>query len=196
MIQKVLSIFVEKLEKSTMLSHTVYVAGINNLSDARYATGMFVDQIGLPIGGEQGLRPEKVSEMTQWLSGVKIIGQLQMIPDFPIDQLPVHGWEVSTIAQFNWLQTQTDLPIGWRGTFASLADAPTAADFIVLEDGTFDDIAVHPEVFWEINASLQQEAVWTAFPAMRIALQGGNEQRPGFSDFGDLMEVLEALELD
>lgn len=179
-----------------MLSHSVYVGGINNLSDARYAAGMFVDQIGIPIGGDQGISLDKFTELTQWLSGVNIVAQLHGIPDFSLDSLSASAFEVADKALFLWVKQNSDLPVGWRGPLHQVHDVPDDVAFHVVEGATLNDIEKHPQVYWEISEELQQQRVWEKFPGMKLALQGGDEQRPGFSDFGDLMDILEALELD
>jgi len=179
-----------------MLSHSVYVGGINNLSDARYSAGMFVDQIGIPVGGEFGLSESKINEMLGWLSGVRIVGQLHVKPEFDVTQLPFDGFEVSSHDVFDWLASHVKAPIGWRTTVDQLAVVPAGVDFIVIENGKLSEIEAFPNAYWELNQELVDGKVWLQFPNMKIALQGGTEERPGFSNFGDLIEVLEALEVD
>lgn len=179
-----------------MLSHSVYVGGINNLSDARYSAGMFVDQIGLPVGGTNGLSQEKIQEIMGWLSGVRFVGQLHGIPDFSISELPFDAFEVSTLSMYTWLKTQSNVPIGWRTTVQEAQAIPTGVDFVVFEHGEDVHIAQFPEAYWELHPAFVQQEIWKKFPQMKVALQGGIEERPGFSDFGDLIDVLEALELD
>src|SRR5680860_568842 len=57
----------------------VKVSNVNNLSDARYCAGMYVHLMGFNLEEHHRnyLSPEKFKEITNWLSGVKYVGEFE-----------------------------------------------------------------------------------------------------------------------
>ena len=71
-----------------MLKTKVILSNVTNLSDARYASGMGVDYIGFNINPEndQYVTPEQVKMITEWLSGVSIIGNIENLEEYNLDE--------------------------------------------------------------------------------------------------------------
>ena len=67
-----------------MLKTKVILSDVTNLSDARYASGMGVDYIGFNIDPEndQYVTSDQVKMITEWLSGVGIIGNIEALVDY------------------------------------------------------------------------------------------------------------------
>jgi len=59
------------------LKYFVYVSSVNNLSDARYCSGMFVDFIGFNFdeNSKNHITIEKFIEIKNWINGPKIVGE-------------------------------------------------------------------------------------------------------------------------
>ncbi|MGV3539700.1 MAG: N-(5'-phosphoribosyl)anthranilate isomerase, partial [Rufibacter sp.] len=71
------------------LSTIVLVNHINNLSDARYCAGMGVEMLGFSLQeGEPGyVSPEAFKEISGWVSGVKLVGQVEDLPVQDLEEL-------------------------------------------------------------------------------------------------------------
>lgn len=56
----------------------VKISTVNNLSDARYCAGMYVNLMGFNLeeGNKDYMAPEKYQELTDWLSGLEYVGSL------------------------------------------------------------------------------------------------------------------------
>ena len=59
------------------LKYFVHVSSINNLSDARYCSGMMVDSLGYNLDENSNniLSIDSVKEISQWVNGVKFIAE-------------------------------------------------------------------------------------------------------------------------
>jgi phosphoribosylanthranilate isomerase len=57
----------------------VKVSTVNNLSDARYCAGMYVNWLGFNLeeSSPDYLSPEKFTEITEWLSGLEYVGEFE-----------------------------------------------------------------------------------------------------------------------
>ncbi|MDP5139439.1 MAG: hypothetical protein NWP83_03100, partial [Spirosomaceae bacterium] len=60
-----------------MLTKSIYVSGVNNLSDARYCSGMGVEFIGVSMDEHDPnyLPVEKFNEINGWLVGINWIAE-------------------------------------------------------------------------------------------------------------------------
>jgi phosphoribosylanthranilate isomerase len=198
-----------------MLKTTVKVSNLNNLSDARYCAGMGVEMLGFSM---DELDFEKFKEMRGWLAGVQIVGEtdskdistiIDLVEIYQPDYLQVSDWE-------NIIEIQRiGKPIILKVDFAT-ANLPALfqttkgnVEYFLLENsdefGILDDATLSQVDAWsfqypillgfgvkESNSNdLLEQTQLTGF-----ALKGGNEIRPGFGNFEDLMNVLEVLESD
>ena len=59
-----------------MLRTTVLVRQVTNLSDARYVAGMGVELMAFPLTGPNALSTETVRELAGWVSGVRLVGEV------------------------------------------------------------------------------------------------------------------------
>ena len=199
------------------LATLVKIGGINNLSDARYSAGMGVEFMGFDLrpDSENYISPEQFGAITGWVSGVKYIGEISMpeltqltdlidqyqldyvqitIPD-PTQQLGIIPLPLivkidqpeksfiseclqkyASITEYFLIEPETPLSeelLNWCNT--------QAKDYPLL-----------------LGSNLTKEYVKelgsTGFRG--VALSGGNEIRPGFGNFDEIADILEALEIE
>ena len=85
-----LSIFARALCPIIMaLKSFVYVSEVDNLSDARFAAGMGVDLVGFKLdpNHENALNKAKFDEISEWIAGVKIVGEFGNTPPDQLTEL-------------------------------------------------------------------------------------------------------------
>lgn len=202
------------------LKTLVKISNVTNLSDARYCAGMGVDMLGfsMDIDSPDYIEPRKFEEIRGWVAGVQIVGETsatdleaieQLLATYQPDILQVDEaallpylttFDKSLILRVDLSQLTLDQLDTLFHTSASIAD------YILLESNGplhFDD---------ELKAALQQLAsrypillgtgisaqnvhdLLANLPVRGIALSGGDEEQPGNKEFGELMDILEAIE--
>jgi phosphoribosylanthranilate isomerase len=196
-----------------MLKTQVKVSSIANLSDARYCAGMGVEWLGFPI---QEMSLERFTEIRNWLAGVQIVGEFTKSTaeqirvavetynpdvieiDSSVSLVAIQSIEIPKMLRVN---IDTDnLP----AIFA--ASAPYVSHFLVVGDSV--DSLTGMEASVEIWAAQYPIILGLEIPEgdldewveqssiQGIGLVAGQEDRPGFRDFTDLMTILEKLETE
>jgi phosphoribosylanthranilate isomerase len=196
-----------------MLKTLVKVSSITNLSDARYCAGMGVDLLGFPL---QDISVEKFTEIRNWLAGVQIVGEFSTHqPDViiaKVDEYKPDVLEIDTKVNLVAIQHITIPKIlrvnidtdNLPAVFA--ASAPYVSQFLLVGE-TPDSLAgmegsveiwsaQYPIILGlEIPESDLEE--WVEQSSIQgVGLKAGDESRPGFRDFTDLMNILEKLETE
>ena len=205
-----------------MLTRTVKISNVTNLSDARYCAGMGVEMLGFSIDEDSPnyISPKKFEDICSWLAGVNLVAETaQTDPQSIIKALshyPVHTVQVETSGLLNYLRSELNLPLILRisvDTYAAneissiLSRYEGDVSHFLLES---DDNAQLSEEWIQVLGNLANEypillgfgleneylvsALTERFPAIGIALRGSEEIRPGYKDFGSMMDILEALE--
>ncbi len=178
------------------LKTVVKVGNISNLSDARYCAGMGVDMLGFQVieGEENYISPKLFQEIRGWVSGPKVVAEIYGIAS--ADELP-------GIIE-NYAPDYFELS---ESEFARFKDQ-LALPCIVNTNRTIDDKQIAFALTDENNVDSVEHALIKASSAKTIpdllshpavagiALSGSAEVRPGFKDYGDLSEILEALDAD
>ncbi|MFT4030965.1 MAG: N-(5'-phosphoribosyl)anthranilate isomerase [Siphonobacter sp.] len=186
----------------------VKISNITNLSDARYCAGMGVEWLGFSM---DDIALDRFTEIRSWLAGVSIVGETnsrdldtieQLTTTYQPDILQISHPEILVAVKKLGLPVilkldlaeglPTALPeteyylIDHSDPFAHL-DAPTM--------GYIDQFAFqHPTLLgfgiteFNVLEALEQ------LPVKGIALTGGEETRPGFTEFGEMMDILERIE--
>ena len=202
----------------------VKISEVNNLSDARYCAGMGVTLIGFPVDTTHPhyISPNKFKEITAWISGVKFVGELatnnlqsieNMLKNYTLDYIQLN--EHAILDTVLPLDVPVILRLVLRG-FESVAVlhelmnkyAPRVTYFLI------ETTQVNTQVVTQLQQSIIQLA--KHFPIIQafhlysnnllhllektkiqgIALQGGQEIKPGYKDFNELADILEVLEMD
>ncbi|HLT06558.1 MAG TPA: hypothetical protein VK014_03470 [Cyclobacteriaceae bacterium] len=198
----------------------VKISAVNNLSDARYCAGMYVNLMGFNLeeGNSNFVSPEKFTEITAWLSGVDYVGEFEHAHPDTILQT-VQNYEVQAIQISEEAHVQMLLHTGYTIILKQsiqnnddllhfIAIAPSLREnnvILLLEAGM---ASISDELAGSIHHLSQQTPVLLGFGfnarnvedvlattgVMGLALEGGNEIKPGLRDFDELADILEALE--
>jgi phosphoribosylanthranilate isomerase len=196
-----------------MLKTQVKVSSIANLSDARYCAGMGVDWLGFPL---QEISLDRFTEIRNWLAGVQIVGEFtkasanqikEMVATYQPDVIEIDS-SVSLVA----IQ-EIDVPKILRVNIDSdnlpaifAASAPYVTHFLLVGDSPDSLTGMEASVeIWAAQYSIilgleipdADLEEWVAQSSIQgIGLVAGQEDRPGFRDFTDLMTILEKLETE
>jgi len=196
-----------------MLKTQVKVSSIANLSDARYCAGMGVDWLGFPL---QEIALDRFTEIRNWLAGVQIVGEFtkasaaqikEMVATYQPDVIEIDSSvslvAIQEIAIPKILRVNIDsdnLP----AIFA--ASAPYVTHFLLVGDSPDSLSGMEASVeIWAAQYSIilgleipdDDLEEWVEQSSIQgIGLLAGQEDRPGFRDFTDLMTILEKLETE
>ena len=203
-----------------MLRTLVKISNVTNLSDARYCAGMGVEWLGFSM---DSLPVERFQEIRGWVSGVHIVGETsetdagriaELVQLYQPDAVQVSAPEVVSGLGVLGLPVLLRVDMAETGVFefenhtrAVLVNRPTiifenSDEFARLDDETrraVDALSFRHDVllgFGLTEGNILE--VLDELPHLKgIALDaGGDELRPGFKDFGELMDLLERLEAE
>ncbi len=202
------------------LNTFVYIRDVNNLSDARYCAGMGVDLLGFRLDPDQEnhLDASRFKEITDWISGVKIVGEFGALPTGHIRQiLPELNPDYMLVPTINLLDGYTELnkplilsmeidqitdsvlaELNYRsGTFEYILVTGNSTHITDSEKSRVSELSIlHPVMlgfgFDEHTAGI----LVTELGAEGISMGGSSEIRPGYKDYDVLADILEALESD
>lgn len=204
----------------------VKISEVNNLSDARYCAGMGVDMIGFCLDptNPKAVTPEQFTEITGWISGVKLVGEFyesstlvmkELLESYRVDCL-----QVNNIEELDYLAT-INIPLILNIDVSTIEDpehlintveeyADHVAYFVLTKSGGTGDEEVFQRLIPGIMKLSKTHAIVLGFAINAenvisrvhdtgirgIALQGGDEIKPGYKDFGELADILEVLEVN
>ncbi|GAA4454001.1 hypothetical protein GCM10023189_19920 [Nibrella saemangeumensis] len=204
------------------LKTLVKISNVTNLSDARYCAGMGVDMLGFSMDAdaEQYVEPAKFQEIRSWVAGVQIVGETaaddpgainRLLELYQPDMLQLEDPALLPyVASFNRpVILKADLGLlTLEQLEAIIATSHTGIDFFLLDGkaGISLDDELRTELYHlatrypillgtGITASNVHDLL-AALPVKGIALQGGDEVRPGNKEFGELMDILETIEVE
>jgi phosphoribosylanthranilate isomerase len=199
----------------------VKISTVNNLSDARYCSGMQVNLIGfcLEENDKNFISPEKFKEITGWLSGVEYVAEfshthperiLTQLKDYP----EIQHIEIKEEIYLKML-VNTNYGIFLKQNVEALDDI----DDLIKKSTSYHDFNVtlllHSESLetnehvlnkiTELSSTCQvllgfgihADSIVELIESTEIkgiSIQGGDEIKPGLKDFDELSEILEALE--
>ncbi|MCE7044168.1 hypothetical protein [Dyadobacter sp. CY312] len=205
-----------------MLTRTVKISNVTNLSDARYCAGMGVEMLGFSIDEDSPnyITPKKFEDICSWLAGVTLVAETaQSDPENILKSLsnyPVHAVQVEDPGLLNYLHSELNLPLILRISVDTY-EAGEVSSILSRYEGDVthfllesDNDAELSEEWMQVLGNLSSEypiltgfgldneysvsALTELFPQIGIALRGSEEIRPGYKDFGSMMDILEALE--
>lgn len=200
----------------------VKVSNVNNLSDARYCAGMYVNLMGFNLEDHDPnyVSPEKFKEITEWLSGLEYVGEfeashpdniLETVKDYEVSYI-----QIPEIAHLQML-VNTSYNIILKQSISADQDiqhlisiAPSLRENNVTLLLEADSQTLQPESIIQIKELAKQTPVLLGFGihpdtvedilaktnVKGIALNGGVEIKPGLKDFDELADILEKLEVD
>jgi len=203
-----------------MLTTLVKISNVTNLSDARYCAGMGVDMLGFSMDEEAPdyVDPKKFNEIKSWVAGIQIVGETTAIDPEQIEQLLATYQpdllQVEESALLPYLSSfgkplilRIDVSQITLDQLDMLVHAGIeGADYILLDssapvylDGDLKTALQRFDRRYPVllGTGISVENVHTLLnelPVKGIALRGGEEERPGNKEFGELMDILEAIE--
>jgi phosphoribosylanthranilate isomerase len=200
----------------------VKISNVNNLSDARYCAGMYVNLMGFNLEPHNPnyVSPEKFREITDWLSGLEYVGEFDAShPDTILETARNYDIQYIQIQELAHLQMLVNTgynvilkqPIREEKDIEyliALAPSLNENDVVLLLES--DSVELQPEYYPLIKELAQTTVVLLGFgihsetieeileqtQVRGIALDGGDEIKPGFKDFDELADILEVLELE
>lgn len=198
----------------------VKVGNISSLSDARYCAGMGVDMLGFQVEKDKidFVNPQSYAEMISWIVGVKFVAEFstaslsemnEVLQEYPIHALQIEREDV--LEELAEKAKELDnLPIGliFKSENVEQIEKLSAkynhlVNYFLLENAEDNSLKVLKNLSEKCNLLIQgelsQEIVVDLLANTQIkgiALQGSIEEKSGLKDFGNLAEILEALEID
>ncbi|MCG8340254.1 MAG: phosphoribosylanthranilate isomerase [Cytophagales bacterium] len=202
----------------------IKISEVNNLSDARYCAGMGATLMGFPVDKAHPhyISPNKFKEITAWISGVKFVGELatnnlqiieNILKNYTLDYIQLNDQGVlDTVLPLN-------VPVILRLVLRGAESVEALHEFMDKYSPHISYFLIETtQVNEQVVTQLQQNIIQLAtyFPIIQafnlfsdnlplllektkirgIALQGGEEIKPGYKDFSGLADILEVLEMD
>jgi phosphoribosylanthranilate isomerase len=203
------------------LSTFVKINGITNLSDARYCSGMYVDLLGFSIEEESDIfiSSNQFNEITGWISGLEFVGEFETYDAEQVTQTvanyPAVKWiEHDRIAPLVELEGKgfgliykmdlgevrhIELEVAERLRESGII-FHISSDIEMLDEEDMSSIKILSENCKVIlGAGVNADNVQSLIKELNlygISLTGGKEIKPGFKDFDELADILEALEVE
>lgn len=195
----------------------VKIGNITNLSDARYCAGMGVDILGFPLdpSSDESISAETFKEITEWISGIDLAGEfgyasleeikyclvscdLQVIQIQNLDLVESVVGLGKTVIFKSVIESQEDI----AALKSKLSYLDELVKIVLLACEASDLYAELDDFIRFYNGNLKLLKGYgideTDFDDMAkfpgIELQGSPEERPGFKDYGRVMDILEELE--
>lgn len=202
------------------LNTFVYIRDVDNLSDARYCAGMGVEMIGFKLDQDQSgsLSQATYNEISNWISGVKIVGEFgdlstdrieEFLNNSQADFLLVPG--ISQLEQYTSLSKplilQMELNSSTDDQLAALNFSSVSLDYLLITSpkDTIDEESrakilelsnEYPVILGFGISEQNAHGIAKKLGLAGISLAGSSEIRPGFKDYDELADILEILEID
>ncbi|GAB2592765.1 phosphoribosylanthranilate isomerase [Spirosoma areae] len=204
------------------LKTLVKISNVTNLSDARYCAGMGVDMLGFSMdtGSPDYVDTTTFNEIKSWVAGVQIVGETTATDPEVIEQLldayQPDALQIDEGAMLPYLAA-LGKPLILRVDLSQLTldqldtlfqTGVTGADYILLESNgplhldtdlktALQRVATRYSILLGTGISATNvHELLAELPVRGIALSGGTEERPGNKEFGQLMDILEAIEVE
>ena len=195
-----------------MLQTKVILSRVTNLSDARYASGMGVDYIGFSINPEnsQYVTIEQAKTISDWLSGVSIIADIGDSVTTDMAEYAAAYIQTSNTSLINELDEPilaldvNDVNI--NDVINTMATSSANVSFFILNVESELMSALQPQLKelcrrYPIYISAEFDSQNLAFvlsdiKPTGIVLLGSIEEKPGFSSYDGIADILEQLEVE
>ena len=195
-----------------MLKTKVILSSVTNLSDARYAAGMGVNYVGFSINPADAryLTVEQAKNISTWLSGVSIIGEVGSSPTNEMEAYGLSHFQTDNVSAIDDLREPIltlDINTTNSEQIISIIDKHSAGvDFFILNIEANQLSALHSQL--EKLCATHRIFISTEFDTKNLAfvlsnikpagivLFGSNEEKPGLSSYDGIADILEQLEED
>lgn len=198
----------------------VKVGEITNLSDARYCAGMGVDLLGFNVVENTPgyVDPDKFTEIAGWVVGVSYCAEindfypnkdlLESFKNVNISYVESTSIEIlKNLSGFSkiykaFIDSEEDL----KSLLDEITEISSIADYLLIDSekeelfNSIDQILkganISAKIFKSYGLSEKNVASLDSEIFHGVALKGSEEIKPGYKDFDELAEILEALEID
>ncbi len=201
----------------------VKVSGISNLSDARYCAGMGVEVLGYSFDPTDAhhVLPEQYMGISAWVSGVQNAAEFNnCTPEQIEEQLALYGSvDLVQITDYRHLPLlkKLEIPLALKLNVSAyrnldhlgdiLREAQQDVAYFLIENETEEkeeewlnvvlELADQYPVLLGFGVTPQNVLSLIENSSLKgIALQGGEETKPGFKTYDELADILEVLEID
>jgi len=200
------------------LSTYVKISTVTNLSDARYAAGMGVDALGFRLEeGQPGyVTPVQFHGITEWLAGVALVGEFlgtdtavihEIAKEYPLDYVQVESEEMlsdlQSLSAKLIVRVNPESIEGREDLEDYLSQLCKQVDWVLIEpEGDYSNLPLKDQLTalnlpLVIGFDVSESTLGSLSTGVKgLALKGGEEERPGFKDYEEMMDILEALEVD
>ena len=196
------------------LKYFVHVSSINNLSDARYCSGMMVNSLGFDLDKESKtkLPLENINEICKWVNGVDFVGEFnnsqsnyinQVINELDFNYISVnicntiksidfdHQKIIIVLPQPNLISPRTNnyLRDNFPESRTLIIDNLTKDSISKLELLTDNyEIIINPLETINITKSILNKY------DLGLLLKGSQEIKPGYKDYDSISDYLDAID--
>ena len=201
------------------LKTKVKINRITNLTDARYCSGMYVDILGFSLeeGAPHYVSPSQFQEITGWISGAAYAAEFTDSDAYTIER------KLADYPGINWIESNDlDTLIQVKNLGKKLIYLVTIEELVSnmpnLEALNLQEITLHitsienrltidkenfiknlstqAQLFLGFGIHSENASQLSDIPGLvGLAIDGGDEIKPGLRDFDQLATVLENLEL-
>lgn len=189
------------------LKSFVKVSHLSNLSDARYCAGMGVEMLGFCAipGAHHFLTPQVFQDIRGWVAGPRITAEIygaasaavieSVMRDYAPDFLELSYSEFERFE--NFLTLPCIVFVDDLSRITQQERKPAIAYIVVAEDTACDKVSSSPyPVLVKAGSLTQLNALFAAGCFSGFVLEGPGDNRPGYTNYDELGEILEALEED
>lgn len=195
-----------------MLKTKVILSNVTNLSDARYASGMGVDYIGFNIytKSDDFVTAEQMKMITDWLSGVKIIADIENEGAHTSDGYSADFFQTNSQDILKTLDKailSLDYNAEAKENMKMILDQnKDETEFFLLKVKEHDlanskedlsSLCNNYKIYISTNYSHENlSLVLEEIKPEGIIIYGSKEQQTGLSSYDGIADILEQLELD
>jgi phosphoribosylanthranilate isomerase len=199
----------------------VKINSITNLSDARYCSGMYVNQLGFNLEENHPdyVSPEKFGEITGWLSGLEYVAEFDTSTPERILTLVQEYKGIQYIQISDETHLDLLIPTPYKFILKCNIQSLEELDQLISKANSFnnhhinillvsENLSLDAKTLKKISMLAQRCDVLLGFELSAhsiisvlqktgvkgIALQGSAEIKPGYKDFDELADILEILE--
>ncbi|PDH49834.1 MAG: hypothetical protein CND58_02945 [Rhodothermaeota bacterium MED-G16] len=196
------------------LKYFVHVSSINNLSDARYCSGMMVNSLGFDLDKESKtkLPLENINEICKWVNGVDFVGEFnnsqsnyinEVINELDFNYISVNICNTIKSIDFDHQKIIVVLPepnLISPKTNNYLRDNFPESRTLIIDNLTKDSISklelltdnyeiiINPLETINITKSILNKY------DLGLLLKGSQEIKPGYKDYDSISDYLDAID--
>ena len=196
------------------LKYFVHVSSINNLSDARYCSGMMVNSLGFDLDKESKtkLPLENINEICKWVNGVDFVGEFnnsqsnyinEVINELDFNYISVNICNTIKSIDFDHQKIIVVLPepnlISPR-TNNYLRDNFPESRTLIIDNLTKDSISKlefltdnYEIIINPLETINVTKSILNKFD-LGLLLKGSQEIKPGYKDYDSISDYLDAID--